>query len=237
MQISELPKITELIINNQTYAFHYYEGLINKFAKQALKHQLYEKFDGYTSQFQRMFEGSLYYLSWSAQIFILKENEPIGICLAIDYDQKMPSHVVQVSRGDLIKGQNNPLILECVGQIGLFIKPPYRHQGLASHVVPILEKKLLEKIKTDYPPVIIMQDNALKFRKFLKIAFALPGAPSHFLNFGILKAEYLKLINNPDKLDNLLNDYPVWKESVKEYKKIHPMTRIKINDNRLVKNL
>lgn len=190
-----------LLLKKQEFEFYFIDEIGFSNSNIALKSELYNKDienDGkYISVFKTIFLQNYYTQNRLLQIWIIKENKPVGLLIAIKYDN------------EIITDINTNLTSHILGNIHLYIKPEFRNLGLAKEAFVLLEEKLMEK--TDYPPSIILEDNAYVFSKYLQHCLALPYAhysDNYNNNSKYLLSEFKKIFCNAKKLSSLKIDYP-----------------------------
>lgn len=207
-----IPDNLELLFKSDEY--HYYAreeiGFSNKnFAR---KNKLYGDFgDYYSSTYFDIFTMDLYSDRKMTQLWVFKDKKPIGLFLGIHY----------IETKTLIDQENN-LPSNIIGEMHLFTLPEYRNKGIAKNSIPILENLMLTK--TDYPPCLIMQDDAYPLGKYLKKSLALPKN----YNYGVC-LENQQILN--DKYTDILDSKTNFKLLVKQFPSLNEYQTLNIMNN------
>lgn len=202
-------------IENLTYLFEhnkyqFYSTTEIGFSRKDIgwQHSLYENFgEDMISTYEMIFNGYEYSTNKISQIWILKDNIPIGLCIAIHYKEH-----------DFIKYKDTGLTCEVLGHIHLFIKPEHRRLGLASMAVPLLEQELLKE-NISYPPAIILEGKAYHSNAYLKDSLALPYGqenPHYFHeNPKFLCSAFKQIFRKQYNLTMMCDKYPLFQKDIK----------------------
>lgn len=220
-----IPQNLEKLFTENSYDFYRIQevGVSNK--ELAYEHRLFEQFfeQGveFTSTFEEIYREDLYCKNNINQIWIFKEDRPIGICMGIE-------HTTDVATFAQMSGFKTNV----GGYIQLYIRDEHRGQGLASKCIPLLEQMF--NVNKDYPCAFIMQDNAYPFGKYLEKGCAISSKRmlgDFFANRKQLDGFYTTILKDKVKLDTYLNEYPGFKEQYKQYLEKENKEHIKVLDN------
>lgn len=219
-----IPDNLEKLFTENNYDFYAIQeiGVSNK--DLAYENELFEKFfeNGveFTSTFEDIYRQELYSDNKINQIWIFKDDRPIGICMGIQHTEEVTTYA-----------QMSGFKTYVPGYIQLYVKDEHRGQGLASKCIPILEEMLTEK--KDYPSAFIMQDDAYPFGKYLEKGCAISSRRmlgDFFANRKQLDDFYKNILKDKVKLDSYLEQYPGFAKQYQEY-------LIKQNDNNVENKL
>jgi GNAT superfamily N-acetyltransferase len=198
-----IPNNLEYLFEYQGYDFYGIEEYGFSLKKLARDNKLYEKFGhNLSSTYYEIYTLGLYEQSKLSQIWIFKDDKPIGISIALHYDDIIT-----------ITDASNKYSASILGQIHLFTLPEHRGKGLAGKTISILENMLLTP--TPFPPCILLQDNAFPFAKKLEKTWGLPNNEFHGMceQNKILLSDYFEnLIQNENQLQKSLKRYPKLQE-------------------------
>lgn len=219
-----IPDNLEKMFTENGYDFYSIKEVGVSNSQLAYEHELFEKFfeNGieFTSTFEEIYKEDLYGTNNINQIWIFKEDRPIGICMGIEHIENVTTFA-----------QMTHFKTHVPGYIQLYVKDEHRGQGLASTCIPLLEKMLTDK--KDYPSAFIMQDNAYPFGKYLQKGCAISSRRMQgdfFSNRKQLDDFYVNILKDKAKLDTYLKEYPGFEKQYQEY-----LTKNKDNviDNKL----
>lgn len=156
-------KNAEYLFEEDDYEFYAIEEIGFSHKKLAFSHKLYEQFGhSVSSTYKEIFLSKLYQSHELTQVWVLKNNAPIGLYIAVHFDDER-----------IIDGLNTNNKAVIGGQIHLYTKPEHRSKGIAAKTIRFLEKSIQEKFNSNC--AIIMQDNAYAFASKLKEAVAIPN--------------------------------------------------------------
>lgn len=223
-----IPQNLNFLKTHSDYDFYVKEeiGISNKLF--ANENNLYEDFslqDEYLeSTFQAIFTQDYWAEKKISQIWIFKESEPIGLCLAIHKEN--PNKLKDVAYN---------LTAYNVGYIQLFIKKEHRKKGLASESVYLLESMLIKDV--GYPNCVVMQDDAFLLGKCLQKSCAIPFPENEnydYENNKVLSQYIKKMITNDVALIESKIKYPKF---YKEYKLLETKNeKNQVNKRKLISN-
>lgn len=203
-----IPDDFEYLFESNGYEFYAIEEYGFSHKKLAKQHKLYEKFGhDLSSTFYEIYTVNLYEQNKLSQIWIFKDEKPVGISIGLHYDNF--TTVSDPSTG--LKGS-------ILGQIHLFTLPEHRSKGLASKTVPLLETMLMNK--SPYPPCLILQDNAYPFAKFLEKTWGVPSNEGYGIcpeNKDALGQHYKILMTDNIRFKKLLKKFPKVEESYNQW--------------------
>lgn len=203
-----VPENLEKLFEYNGYDFYAAEekGFTHK--ELAHKNHLYEDFviDGieYSSSFEDIYKNDYCSDKIISQIWIFREDNPIGLCLGIHHENpiQIKSHIYELGS-------------DVLGYIQLYVQNEHRGKGLASKCIPLLETMLKKNI--DYPASFIMQDDAFPFGKYLQESCALSNYYSkgdNLTNRKQLDIYYKNIIENDILLEKYKKKYPQLKEEI-----------------------
>lgn len=207
-----IPEEFEYLFEENDYEFYKFEEYGFSYSKLALHHKLYEDFGHhYTSTFLDIFENQIYDDRKISQIWIFHQQKPIGLGMAIHY-LELPSFI----------DKKNELSTTSVGHIQLYVKPTHRKKGLATKMVPELEKSLLN-IDTTYPASVILQDKAYLFKEYLTQLIALPHGEDDYpkRNVEYLYDAFKNIGSNTDYYYYLKDNFPLVIQKIHQLRKNH----------------
>lgn len=207
-----IPENLEKLLTYNDYDFYVIEemGFSNK--RLAIKHELYETFYEndvqYSSTFEDIYRENLYDDHKISQIWIFKDDRPVGVCMGIHHDTKQSTYASQLKFN-----------IDIAGYIQLFVKDEHRGQGLASQCIPLLESMLHDN-NQEYPTAFIMQDKAYPFGKYLKNGCAISSHRcfgDFFSNRHQVEKYYQDLLKNENKLSKMLKQYSGFAQQYENY--------------------
>jgi GNAT superfamily N-acetyltransferase len=201
----------EYLFEYHDYHFYGLEEYGFSLKKLAREHKLYETFSGHASStYHSIFFNNLYSQNKISQIWGFYEDKPVSLGMAIhnlDDGDKIITH-----------GPSN-LKTSLIGHIHFYTKPEHRHKGITTQMVPHLET-FLDK-PTEYPPSVIMQDDAFIFSRHLQHCWVLPFGshnPQYNENKFHLLSSFQQLKKDKQQMAKLKKEYPqFWKELNHEY--------------------
>lgn len=223
-----VPQNLEKLFQYNSYDFYAAEekGFTHK--ELAHKNHLYEEFeiDGieYSSSFEDIYKNEYCSDKIISQIWIFRDENPIGLCLGIHHDNPVK-----------ISSQKYELGSDILGYIQLYIQEEHRGKGLASKCIPLLETML--KKNTNYPASFIMQDDAFPFGKYLQEGCAISKSRNegnNEQNKKQLDSFYKNIIEDEIALEKYKKKYPKLKEEIAAY--IEKETQVSIIKRNLRKS-